>query len=131
MKYSITRLSIDDAISEINSCSYAVLYCYDGIKLKQAATVTESEIKDIDCFEIRAFSGTKEIHLFETEGAETVAIRIMDGEDGNLTADVMEKEYKLSRKFAPYSKVFIKEYLRYDEDGQIYVAVTRLSGIEG
>lgn len=131
MKYSITKLSIDEAIREINSCSYIILYRYDGIELKQAATVTEPEIKDTDCFEIRAFSGTKEIHLFEGESAETVAIRIMDDEDGDLTADVMEKKYKLSRKYAPYTKVCIKEYLEYDEDGQMYVAVTRLSGIEG
>lgn len=45
--------------------------------------------------------------------------------------DSMQKRYYLASKFRDLGQyVLVKEYLKYDEDGQVQVAQTRLMGIE-
>ena len=79
-----------------------------------------------ECLEARFFSERAELHLFERDG-DMQAVEIAD--DGS-DKDTFIKKYQLDSKFAAMGRnIYVKEYLDYDEDGQINVSLTRLYGI--
>lgn len=110
------------------------------------------------CQEARFFSKDKEMHFFKDEdsfeedkireekGFKIVSvtdeddIHIKNYEDDmyikNCEEDTHIKKFRLANGFqveiGPQQRgknLQVKEYLAYDEDGQVYVAMTRLQGI--
>ena len=73
----------------------------------------------------RFFSKDGELHIFSTDAGEK-AVEIRD--DGR---DCIDVRYELEGKFRDKGQnLIIRKNLAYDEDGQSYVADTRLVGIE-
>ena len=82
-----------------------------------------------ECEEARFFSKNKEIHFFR-EDDTLQAVKVSDNANEDKM-DSMQKRYYLASKFRDLGQyVLVKEYLKYDEDGQVQVAQTRLMGIE-
>ena len=57
-----------------------------------------------------------------------MAVEVVD--DGAEDA-VCDKKFQLDKRFSSEGKLLcVREYLAYDEDGQVFVELTRLKGIE-
>ena len=119
-----TKLEFEAAREQIDSFAYGLLYLTGGIQL--AAKPQDDQIDWEECYEARFFSTNKELHLFENNG-ERKAILVEDEAKDAVTV----RSYKLSSKYRSVGKtVQVKKYLSFDEDGQAYVALTRLCGVE-
>ena len=68
------------------------------------------------------------LHIFEYNG-ELKAVEIVDEDDN--AKDTIIKKYTLNTRFNKIGRVVVvQEYLNFDEDGQAFVELTRLTGIE-
>ncbi len=127
MAYSITNVNnMQDAFKSIKEYEYALVYMMSEVKLCETAEVAEDFMWE-ECLEARFFSKEKELHVFDGEdGKKAVIIRETDAENKLI------KKYVLNGKISPIGKnvLLVTEYLAYDEDGQVYVELTRLSGLE-
>lgn len=127
MAYKINRINVEEAKKRTLDFQYALIYMISEMMLKK--TTELDEIHWEECEEARFFSKEGEIHFFQEDG-ELQAVELVDDpcED---EMDSMQKKYKLASKFQGIGKyVLVKEYLKYDEDGQVQVVQTRLMGIE-
>ncbi len=123
MGYNIRLIGLAEAQEQSSSYSYALLYMISGVKLCKAKELGQIEWEE--CQEARFFSEDRELHIFEGEdGMEDVEVSDADGNG------VVIKEFLLDNRFSSVGRsVLVQEYLDYDEDGQAYVANTRLKGI--
>lgn len=118
----IKEIGLDGIEKEFGKYSYAVFYELSSISLMDAASV--SSLPE-ECYEARFFSEEGELHIFST-GSGMKAVEVKD--DGKECIDV---RYELEGKFRDRGqRLIIRKNLAYDEDGQSYVANTRLVGIE-
>lgn len=78
-----------------------------------------------ECQEARFFSEDKELHIFDGDnGMQSVFVQDTDEDI------ILKREYELDSRFCDIGKtVLVQEYLAYDDDGQVFVQQTRLSGI--
>lgn len=127
MAYSVTNVNnIQDAYKSVKEYEYALVYMMSEIKLCETSKITDDFMWE-ECLEARFFSKEKELHVFDGEdGKKAVIILETDAENRQI------KKYELNDKIAPCGKkkLLVTEYLAYDEDGQAYVELTRLSGLE-
>jgi hypothetical protein len=75
--------------------------------------------------EVRFFDESKEIRLFERNGELSAAI-VSDSEEDTENVTFRDVQKKLEHKGQFGSAVTIREYFAYDEDGQLYLAASRL-----
>ena len=122
----VTKKIIDmqDAYQEVYKYDYALIYMISELVL---CKVTASmNINWDECMEARFFSPDKELHIFQEEGLLNAVEIKEDGE-----CDKIIKKYDLANKFLSIGKrLVVYEYIDYDEDGQTFVSLTRLAGIE-
>lgn len=126
MAYKTKDLELEQAyLSEtISGYSYALLYMISSIRF--CKTEELGEVDWSECLEARFFCADKELHIFENEEGWK-AVEISD--DGN--EDICIRKYQLDKKYKNLGKILcVQEYLGYDEDGQMYVALTRLQSVE-
>ena len=128
MNYNIKNLKYEDAVSRITDFDYALLYQLSGIRLCRTKQLTENDWAE--CVEARLFGDGAELHLFPLY--EKRVVLISDESTGAEGHDTVETDYLLSGRFRKtgWTKVKVKRYLCADEDGQMYVALTRLTGLE-
>lgn len=124
MGYTVSNIGFETMKEQILQYEYALLYMISEIHLCKT-----EELKDIDweqCQEARFFSENKEMHCFIDEEGKFKAVSVIDTNKD----DIYVKSYRLAKSFQKYGKILqIKEHLAYDEDGQMYVALTCLKGI--
>jgi hypothetical protein len=77
--------------------------------------------------EVRFFDESKEIRLFERNGELSAAI-VSDSEEDTENVTFRDVQKKLEHKGQFGFAVTIREYFAYDEDGQLYLASSRLKG---
>lgn len=127
MAYSITDINnIQDVYRSVKEYEYALVYMMSEIKLCETSDLADDFMWE-ECMEARFFSKDKELHVFEGEdGKKAVLVQETDAENMQI------KKYVLNGKVSPSGKktLLVTEYLAYDEDGQAYVELTRLSGLE-
>ena len=124
MQYKISKLSMSETIKNIERYEYVLLYMMSELKLCKLSQI--SQIDWEECLEARFFSKDKELHVYLEDGKHE-AVEISDLE----ITDVVLKKYELASKHRNLgSWLCVQEYLAYDEDGQAYVELTRLLGIE-
>ncbi len=126
MGYKAEYPSIESAKASAGEYEYALLYRISDLLLCPAADLKDSDWDE--CLEARLFRKDAELHILLEE--EKKAVKIMD--DGG--EDVITEVYKLSgksRKRLPSNmdKLVVKQYLQPDEDGQMFIALTRLAEI--
>lgn len=124
MGYRIDVINWEDVSDSIKNYEYALLYNISSLVLDKNENIGMIDWEE--CMEARFFSSDRELHVFERNGKKE-AVEVIDT-DGQ---DMITKRYALSRKFEKLGKaVLVREYLSYDEDGQTFIALTRLQGIE-
>lgn len=122
MSYTIKKMSFDDAKSKVRDYPRALLYYMSSLEYKPTADCGDIDWKE--CIEARFFSDKEELHIFKDEDEfECVIV----GDD--VEEDVSYKTYELANRYRRNGeeKLTVKEYLDYDEDGQVFVKATRLS----
>lgn len=125
MGYEIQEISFEDAAASIHQYEYALVYMVSELILKKT-----TELGDIlweECLEARFFSQDKEIHIFDDDGTKK-AVKVVDAKEEE--EDTYIQKYQLASKYRLGSTLCVKEYLSYDEDGQMKIELTRLAGIE-
>ena len=72
-----------------------------------------------------------QIHIFTGEdGLQAVCFTEPENMIDNKE-DIIDKDYRLAGKYQKIgSRITKREYLDYDEDGQVYVAYTRLVDVK-
>lgn len=119
------EINLKEVYESIHDYKYALIYMISELKLCKTEKL-EEEIAWNECLEARFFSEEKELHIFERNG-EKKAVKVSD----EKSDETIEKKYSLDNKFKSIGNtICVKEYLDYDEDGQIFVKLTRLEAIE-
>ena len=123
--YDIINVPVEEAYQKVKDYEYALLYMISSVNL---CRTEELESVDWDeCMEARFFSDKEEMHIFECDG-QMMAVEVKDSGEKK---DTIVKKYPMNQKFQGVGdKLCVKEYITYDEDGQMQVALTRLCGIE-
>ena len=123
MSFVCRTIDAEQALQDYSKYTYALLYMISERVLTRTA-----ELGNIDwdeCLEARFFSEKEELHLFR-DGQEMRAV-ICEETD---TKDQTDREYELQKTFIPgMTRLIVREYFAYDEDGQVMVAKTRLAGL--
>ena len=80
-----------------------------------------------ECMEARFFGTEGEIHIWKDDVPK--AVKITD--DVSVKGDVIERCYDLRRPFDRLGKhLIVLQYIGRQNDGQAFVELTRLKGIE-
>ncbi len=121
--YKKCEKTINSACSDWKQYKYVLLYNMSSLVLDKAENVDKIDWEE--CLEAYFFDETKMLHVFEYDGQ----LKAVEVEDEN-PEHISLKKYVLQPKFGKLGKyLMVKEYLTYDEDGQVVVSLTRLSGI--
>lgn len=119
MKYE--QLDVQQAVSAGCALPFAMIRSLSQTALGYAPSSVETE----ELLEARFFSGEQEIRIFR-DGDGLRAVRLT-GEPGDR---VLEQTCPLeNRQFG--RELTLLRVLEWDEDGQTYVAATRLTGWKG
>lgn len=116
-----TYIEWNDVFSQISEYNYALIY---NISEKLFFKIGTKEFDLDQCIEARFFCPEKELHLFDYNG-EKKAVKIEDN-----STDYLDKIYPLANEHKNLGKMItVRKYLDYDEDGQAFIAATRLVSI--
>ena len=133
MKYQLQCWDAEEAKGKINDYPYALVY--------ELSTVYFGETKDMgdldwdECTDARFFSESEELHFFLKDDQWRV-VQVTDqatgtGANGGTGADHIDYIYRLTGLFSGVGhSVKVRKYLSEDDDGQKFVELTRLAGIE-
>ena len=124
MSYTIEKIEADKVLEIIADYQYALVYKISEITFCMAAELKEFSWEE--CIEARFFDETKELHIYEEDG-ELCAVKTV----GELDDDCLVKKYNLQEHYFGENKCLcVCEHLDYDNDGQAFIVLTRLTGIE-
>lgn len=117
---TIEKITIDEVKSQIAHMKYALVYEISNVVFNKIEKI--AEINWDEFIEGYFFNENTQIHVYDTEeGLQAVCFT------EPADADYIDKEYDLSGRYQNIGKRIKKrEYFDYDEDGQVYVAYTRL-----
>ncbi len=123
MGYKCENINADDAKIKLQEYEYALIYSISEKKMIPANQVTEADLDE--CIDARFFSASGELHIFsENDILKCVCVT----DDGANTDDESVRVIPLENRFDELNgKIGEKTYLAYDEDGQVYVQMTRLT----
>ena len=124
MGYLKEEIDISEAIDRIRDFDYALVFKISDMKLIKAGEFAEKDLDEL--VEARIFSDNSEIHIFRyDDGLKCVKIS-----DSGFD-DVLVEKYDLEKRFSQIGKtVTVKKYIDYDDDGQAFIKLKRLAGIE-
>ena len=123
MNYKVETIDINNVNLLINNYQYALIYNISKIELCAVSDMDDFDLQQ--CQEARFFDDNTELHIFDNDGMKAVIIS-----DTNESVYV-DKVYAITNKFkSAGNRIVVREYLEYDEDGQLHVGITRLKGIE-
>ena len=115
------RMDVESAKQEIRKYSYALLYMFGKVILTEVSAL--SELDWSDCLEARFFGDSGELRFWRESGDYVSAKYSGQGES-------ITTEYALDGRYKDrWKSVSVTQYLDYDEDGQVYVCGTALSGL--
>lgn len=116
---------ISDFLEMMQGYEFGLLYYFSEVSL---TPLNGRPVQNPDqLIEARLFSHDRELHLFQTETG-ACAVLVLETEQ----AEYLDEWRPLSRTFQEAGKLLgVRKYAAYDPDGQVYVALTRLSGVKG
>lgn len=131
--------NIDEVKYLLNNYEYALIYMISEVILKKI-NHNDDYLNSIDwnqVLEARFFDKNGEVHIFNRENSLN-ALKIEENTE-KVTKNGVKEDYlffdvssNLENKFkAVGNKVLIRQYCKYDDDGQLIVELTRLLNIEG
>ena len=120
--YVTEEISLSQVKEKWRDYSYALVYELSRKQFGKTENLTD--ICWEECVDARFFSDTGEIHCYQTDrGFKAVCVT-----DGDAT-DVLVRTYRL-KQLEGKKNLLVKHYLAFDEDGQAYIALTRLAGVK-
>lgn len=123
MSYIVERIDMNEALKDISAYEYALIYGMSRIVFCKIEEL--SQINWDECLEARLFDNTKELHIYEQDNRRC-AVKIT----GMIDENCLMKKYVLQDYYFGKGKYLcVCGHLGYDEDGQAFVALTRLTGI--
>ena len=126
MGYKIEKVSFDKLKECYKDYPYALIYMMSELVFSKT-----EELKDIiwdECLEARFFGENGEIHLFQNNG-DPECIMIEDNAN-DADVDTLVDQYKLNNRFLKHgSRLLVKRYIGFDEDGQAFIKLTRLADV--
>lgn len=136
--YVIENPAWDQAVREAREAEnegymYALVQRFSELFICSAKDL-QQYLDENECVEIRIFGEDKELHLIY--GDEKCAIRVTDRLSENSSEDkVLIRKYLINSNFLKedlreHKKLVVKQYLDVDQDGQVYIALTRLQDIQ-
>lgn len=122
-KDSMKKIDLAEAKSQISQMKYGLIYEISDVIFDQMDKI--AEINWAELIEGYFFDDTAQIHIYDTEeGLQAVCFTEPEN------ARYVDKEYELVGKYQQIGKkVKKREYLEFDEDGQVYVSYTRLTDV--
>ena len=122
-KDSMKKIDLAEAKSQISQMKYGLIYEISDVifdRMDKIAEINWAELIEGYFFDDTAH--TAQIHIYDTEeGLQAVCFTEPEN------ARYVDKEYELIGKYQQIGKkVKKREYLEFDEDGQVYVSYTRL-----
>lgn len=123
MAYKCEEVTTDELDKKVKEYEYALLHMISEQKFRKVEELPETEWEE--CIEARFFSEQGELHIFDADGERKAVAVEDDGDDL-----VYEKMYQLDGKYRKLGEyIVVQEYLKYDEDGQLVVELTRLKAV--
>lgn len=124
VKNNLRTVELADAKQMIQDYEFAVIYEISKMHFDKVESI--SEIKWDEMQEAYFFNEAGQLHMFRDE--DTICATVFT-EDEDITH--VDRLYEISNGFKVLGKE-IKErtYLEFDEDGQAYVAYTRLVSVQ-
>lgn len=104
---------------------YGFLTMISEVKLQSAAALAKQDIDMEELLEARVFNGRSELHVWREAGELTGSMITVD-ED----ADSIPFSFPVSSALAGAKLVGGRKILEVDEDGQAYVAYTKLDFVQ-
>jgi hypothetical protein len=121
-------LSVETAKRDGMALRWALVRQLSSFQMGETKPLSSSIDWD-EVTEVRFFNESKEIRLFERNGELSAAV-ITDSEEDKENVTFRDVRKELGHKGQFGSAVTIREYFAYDEDGQLYLASSRLKGWE-
>lgn len=119
------KISIDEVKSSMQNYEYAYLQMISEHILDKVVAISSVDWDEL--LEGYIFNDDSQIHIYREDDELKAVILSDDIED----AHIIDRRYELAGKYKGIgNKVIIREYLKADEDGQSYIAASRLVGIE-
>lgn len=118
----IKKLTMEEALESISNYEHGLLYRISSVDIVSVAEMGALDTSDFQ--EAYFFDEKKQLHIYQAdEGLAAVMITDEEGCDEHTLLKIYPITGKHNEKA---KKVTVKEYLDFDEDGQVYVAYTRL-----
>lgn len=131
-KLSISTKPVEGALADViknraSDYEYALVYMMSSLYFGKASGINTQNVDEV--IEARLFDATGEAHFYRTENgmAET---RVIDGTEGQEYF-VIDQKTTVMDHIGKGAKLIFRRYYAFDDDGQGFVKVTRLVGIEG
>lgn len=115
-----TVLELDEARARCADYPYVLVRELSRIWLGETR---EADINWDEITELRFFSESAELRLFRRDGNLQAVLLEDESED-----DCLDKTFPLAHNGAFGEQLIVREYLAYDEDGQLFIAAERLKG---
>jgi len=110
--------------NKAQNAGFALVQMFSGLEL--SAINGEITFDENLCQEARFFSSSYEVMFYRHEGE--LKCRVLSDEGDS---DMVDEEFELADRFKTLGNtVVIRKYLDRDEDGQVFVAATRLLDIK-
>ena len=125
MEECLRSVSLADAEALIKAYEYGLMIMISDMKL---VAVDGLELPDWDeCIEAYFFNEDGQLHIYRNEEEQLIGVVMEEKKDLNYH----DVTYALAenKKIFAGDKVIVREYLDVDEDGQTFVAYTRLKSI--
>lgn len=119
-------MTLDEAMAKAKNYPYVLLWELSRVHCGKADQV---ETNWAEVTQARFFDDKEELRFWYDGGELRFAVisdETMRQENEEL--DYLDKAYPLDHQGAFGTRLDFREYLRYDEDGQLYVAGQRLKG---
>lgn len=123
IKKRIKSLDFQTAKTILADYEYCLIYKISEVILDQTALVSEIDWKEVQ--EAWFFGEQGQLHIY---GDDDILSAVLINDAAMSDAHTLEKTYRLAGKFRSIGRkrITVKEYIDFDEDGQCYVAYTRL-----
>ena len=123
MSCRCTQVDLQTAKERCRGYEYALLYMISELIFSRTENL--GDINWDECQEARFFSDKAELHMF-SDGEQMRAVLCEETDQENQG----DREFVLKGKHMPGKNVLVvREYYDFDEDGQMYVAKTRLAAV--
>ena len=131
-KISISTKPVEGALGDViknraADYDYALIYMMSSLYFGKASGIDNSDIDEV--IEARLFGASGETHFYRTEKG-LVETRIDERSEGQDYFAIDQKSPVMDH-IGKGAKLLSRQYYAFDDDGQGYVKVTRLVGIEG